>query len=103
MDLKGKYLTVKIHNENARVFFDLPGVSGKGETQWTFLGRVEGETEGVGIWLTIEEVATPEGMVMPAPGPYTTLIRWDWIITAMATADKPPGTHVAMPMQRQAQ
>lgn len=99
MDLKGKYLTVKIDNENARVFFDLPAVSGKEETQWTFGGRVEGETQGVGIWLTIEEVATPEGMVMPAPGPYTTLIRWDWIITAVATTDKPAGSRASTPAQ----
>jgi hypothetical protein len=89
VDLKGKYLTIKVDDDNARVFFDLPRESGKAGKQWVFGGRIEGETEGVGVWMTIEDVTTPEGMVMPAPGPYTMLIRWDWILTAVATADKP--------------
>lgn len=72
MDLKGKYLTIKVNDDNARVFFDLPRESGKAGKQW---------------------------MVMPAPGPYTTLIRWDWILTAVATADKSTEARPPMPLQ----
>ena len=35
------------------------------------MGKVEGETTGVGVWLTIEEIVNPEGMVTTASGPYT--------------------------------
>lgn len=89
MDLAGKYLTATVADQSARLFFDLPASGGPPDKQWTFIGKVEGETPGIGIWLRIEEVTTPDGMVMPAPGPYTTLIRWQWIITAVVTAEKP--------------
>jgi hypothetical protein len=28
-------------------------------------------------------------MITPAPGPYTVLVRWEWIVTAVMTAEKP--------------
>ena len=37
----------------------------------------------------IEEIVNPEGMVTPAPGPYTVLVRWEWIVTAVMTTEKP--------------
>ncbi|MGH7312628.1 MAG: hypothetical protein ACREJV_05605 [Candidatus Rokuibacteriota bacterium] len=77
-------------DQAGRIFFGLPASRPVADRQWTFVGQVEGETPGVGIWIRIAEVTTPDGMVMPAPGPYTTLIRWDWIVTAMVTAEKPP-------------
>ena len=90
MDLTGKYLIATIRDESARLLFDLPGAAaGKSERQWTFVGRVEGETSGVGIWLAIEGFVNPEGMTTPAPGPYTVLVRWEWIVTAVMTAEKP--------------
>lgn len=92
MELTKKYLTAALTDQAARVFFGLPASSasaGLQDKQWMFVGKVEGETPGVGIWLRIEEVTTPDGMVMPAPGPYTTLLRWEWIITAVTTDEKP--------------
>lgn len=97
MDLAGKYLTATVSDQSARRFFDLPGSSGPPDRQWTFVGKVEGETAGVGIWLRIEEVATPDGMIMPAPGPYTALIRWESIIAAVVTAEKPSDLSVGLP------
>src|SRR5919106_3614350 len=61
----------------------------RSEGQWTFVGRVEGETAGVCVWLAIEDILNPEGMVTSAPGPYTVLVRWDWIVTAVMTTEKP--------------
>ncbi len=90
MELTGRYLTAAVTNGAARRLFGLPDPPASADGHWTFSGRVEGETAGVGIWLRTEEVATPEGMVMPAPGPYTLLVRWEWVIAAVLTADKPP-------------
>ena len=53
------------------------------------MGRVEGETSGVGVWLAIEQIVNPEGKVTPAPGLYTVLVRWEWIVTAVMTTEKP--------------
>jgi hypothetical protein len=90
MDLTGKYLTATIKDDSARLIFDLPHPGQpRSERQWTFVGRVEGETSGVGVWLAIEEIVNPEGMITPAPGPYTVLVRWEWIVTAVMTAEKP--------------
>jgi hypothetical protein len=50
---------------------------------------VEGETSGVGATLAIEEIVNPAGMITPAPGPYTLLVRWGWIVTAVMTVEKP--------------
>ena len=88
MDLAGKYLIATIKDESARLLFDLPGAA-RSERQWTFVGRVHGETAGVGVWLAIEEIVNPEGMTTSAPGPYTVLIRWEWIVTAVLTNEKP--------------
>jgi hypothetical protein len=49
---------------------------------------VEGETSGVGILLAIEDIVNPEGLITPAPGPYTVLVRWEWIVTAVMTTEK---------------
>jgi hypothetical protein len=92
VDLAGKYLTAAVADQGGRIFFGLPPSKPVADRQWTFVGQVEGETPGVGVWIRISEVTTPDGMVMPAPGPYTTLIRWDWIVTAMLTTDKPAAT-----------
>jgi hypothetical protein len=90
MDLTGKYLIATIKDSSARLLFDLPGAGpSRSEGQWTFVGRVEGETAGVGVWLAIEEIGNPEGMITSPPGPYTVLVRWDWILTAVMTAEKP--------------
>jgi hypothetical protein len=90
MELTGKYLVATIKDSSARLLFDLPGAGpARSEGQWTFVGRVEGETSGVGVWLAIEEIVNPEGMVTSAPGPYTVLVRWDWIVTAVMTTEKP--------------
>jgi hypothetical protein len=92
MDLAGKYLIATIKDASARLLFDLPGAGpSRSEGQWTFVGRVEGETAGVCVWLAIEDILNPEGLIItPAPGPYTVLIRWDWIVTAVLTTEKPP-------------
>jgi hypothetical protein len=90
MDLAGKYLSATIKDESARLLFDLPGAGqGRSEAQWTFAGRVEGETSGIGVWLAIEEIVNPEGMTTPAPGHYTMLVRWEWIVTAVVAGEKP--------------
>ena len=90
IDLAGKYLIATIRDTSARLLFDLPGTgAGRSEGHWTFVGRVEGETAGVGVWLAIEDIVNPEGLATRAPGPYTTLVRWDWIVTAVLTTDKP--------------
>jgi hypothetical protein len=90
MDLAGKYLIATIKDASARMVFDLPGPGqGRSEAQWTFAGRVEGETSSVGVWLAIEEIVNPEGMTTPAPGPYTVLVRWEWIVTAVLAGEKP--------------
>jgi len=90
MDLAGKYLIATIKDASARLLFELPGAGpSRAEGQWTFVGRVEGETSGVGVWLAMEEIVNPEGMITPAPGPYTVLVRWEWIVTAVLTAEKP--------------
>jgi len=90
MELAGKYLTATIKDDSARLLFDLPHAGqARSERQWTFVGRVEGETSGVGVWLAVEEIVNPEGMITPAPGPYTLLVRWEWIVTAVMTAEKP--------------
>ena len=68
MDLKGKYLTIKVDDDNARVFFDLPRESGKAGKQWMFGGRIEGETPGVGVWMMIEEVTTNGREAYRKPG-----------------------------------
>jgi hypothetical protein len=88
LDLTGKYLIATIKDESARLLFDLPGAA-RSERQWTFVGRVAGETGGIGVWLTMEEIVNPEGMTTSAPGPYTVLIRWEWIVTAVLTSEKP--------------
>jgi hypothetical protein len=89
MDLTGKYLIATIKDASARLLFDLPGAGpGRSEGQWTFVGRVEGETSGVGVWLAIEDIVNPEGLITPAPGPYTVLVRWEWIVTAVMTTEK---------------
>jgi hypothetical protein len=36
-------------------------------------------------------------MIMPAPGPYTALIRWESIIAAVVTAEKPSDLSVGLP------
>jgi hypothetical protein len=28
-------------------------------------------------------------MITPAPGPYTVLVRWEWIVTAVLATEKP--------------
>lgn len=90
MDLVGRYLIATIKDASARLLFELPGAGpSRSEGQWTFVGRVEGETTGVGVWLAMEEIVNPEGMVTPAPGPYTVLVRWDWIVTAVLAIEKP--------------
>jgi|RhiMetdeSRZDD1v2_1073273.scaffolds.fasta_scaffold114236_5 hypothetical protein len=91
MELAGKYLMATIKDNSARLLFDLPGAGqGRSEAQWTFAGRVEGETSGIGVWLAIEEIVNPEGMMTtPAPGRYTMLVRWDWIVTAVVASEKP--------------
>jgi hypothetical protein len=90
MDLTGKYLIATIRDASARLLFDLPGAGpGRSEGQWTFLGKVEGETSGVGVWLAIEEIVNPESLITSAPGPYTVLVRWDWIVTAVTMTEKP--------------
>jgi hypothetical protein len=90
VDLTGKYLIATIKDDSARLLFDLPQAGQpRSERQWTFVGRVEGETSGVGVWLSIEGIVNPEGMVTSAPGPYTVLVRWDWIVTAVMTGEKP--------------
>ncbi|HET9482104.1 MAG TPA: hypothetical protein VFP98_10140 [Candidatus Polarisedimenticolia bacterium] len=91
MDLAGKYLIAGIKDVSARVLFDLPAEASESRAhrQWTFVGKVEGETANVGVWLSIEEVATPDGMVTAVSKPYTVLIRWDWIVTAVVSSEKP--------------
>jgi hypothetical protein len=90
MNLTGKYLVATIKDSSARLLFDLPGAGPvRPEGHWTFVGRVEGETSGVGVWLAMEEIVNPEGMITSAPGPYTVLVRWDWIVTAVMTTEKP--------------
>lgn len=90
MDLAGKYLIATIKDNSARLLFDLPGAgTGRSEAQWTFAGRVEGESSGIGVWLAIEEIVNPEGMTTPAPGRYTMLVRWEWIVTAVVASEKP--------------
>ena len=91
MDLSGKYLVAGIKDESARLLFDLPAEAAQSRAgrQWTFVGKVEGETPHVGVWLSIEEVAMPDGMITPVSGPYTVLIRWEWIVTAVVSSDKP--------------
>jgi hypothetical protein len=90
MELPGKYLIATIKDDSARVLFDLPSAGpGRSERPWTFIGRVDGETAGVGLWLALEEIVNPEGMVTSAPGPYTVLVRWEWIVTAVLTTEKP--------------
>lgn len=90
MDLTGKYLMATIKDASARLLFDLPSAGpSRSEGQWTFVGRVEGETADVGVWLAIEEIVNPEGMITPAPGPYTVLVRWEWIVTAVLATEKP--------------
>jgi hypothetical protein len=91
MDLAGKYLVAGIKDESARLLFDLPAEAShaRDRRQWTFVGKVEGETAHIGLWLAIEEVATPDGMMTPLSGPYTVLIRWEWIVTAVISSDKP--------------
>ena len=50
MELAGKYLMATIKDNSARLLFDLPGAGqGRSEAQWTFAGRVEGETSGIGV------------------------------------------------------
>jgi hypothetical protein len=77
-----------LKDQSARLLFDLPG-AGRSDRHWTFVGRVDGDTAGVGVWLAIEEIVNPEGMITSAPGPYTVLIRWEWIVTAVLMAEKP--------------
>ena len=90
MDLTGKYLMATIKDASARLLFDLPSAGpSRSEGQWTFVGRVEGDTSDVGVWLAIEEIVNPEGMITPAPGPYTVLVRWEWIVTAVLATEKP--------------
>jgi hypothetical protein len=90
MELGGKYLRATIKDESARLLFELPGAGqGRSEAQWTFAGRVEGETAGIGVWLAIEEIVNPEGMTTLAPGRYTMLVRWEWIVTAVVSGEKP--------------
>lgn len=90
MDLTGKYLIATIKDASARLLFELPGAGpARSEGQWTFVGRVEGETSGIGVWLAMEEIVNPEGMITPAPGPYTVLVRWEWIVTAVLATEKP--------------
>jgi hypothetical protein len=95
MELAGKYLVATIKDESARLLFDLPSTAqGRSERPWTFIGRVEGETAGVGLWLAVEEIVNPEGMVTPAPGPFTVLTRWEWIVTAVLTTEKPTAANL---------
>ena len=57
MDLTGKYLMATIKDASARLLFELPGAGpARAEGQWTFGGRVEGETAGVGVWLALDEI-----------------------------------------------
>jgi hypothetical protein len=88
MELAGKYLIATIKDQSARLLFDLPGAA-RSDRHWTFVGRVGGETAGVGVWLAIEEIVNPEGMITSAPRPHTVLIRWEWIVTAVLTTEKP--------------
>ena len=66
MELAGKYLIATIKDQSARLLFDLPGAA-RSDRHWTFVGRVGGETAGVGVWLAIEEIVNPEGMITSAP------------------------------------
>jgi hypothetical protein len=59
MELAGKYLIATIKDQSARLLFDLPGAA-RSDRHWTFVGRVSGETAGVGVWLAIEEIVNPE-------------------------------------------
>jgi hypothetical protein len=70
MDVLGKYLIATIRDASARLLFDLPAAgSGRSEAPWTFVGRVEGETSGVGVWLAIEDIVNQEVWSPPPPAP----------------------------------
>ena len=56
---------------------------------WTLWGQIQGETHGVGLWVTIQGVSNPEGKRIQIADPMTALIRWEWIIGASLSVEPP--------------
>src|SRR4030095_9360004 len=89
MDLTGKAATIDVsHEVLARLF---PPTQTYREGRWTLLGEVKGETPGVGLWLELFGVVTPEpeSKKIHSPLKNASLIRWEWIETMTVFAEKP--------------
>jgi hypothetical protein len=87
MELAGKYLIATIKTR-ALVCCSISQAR-HGPTALDIRRPSRRETAGVGVWLAIEEIVNPEGMITSAPRPHTVLIRWEWIVTAVLTTEKP--------------
>lgn len=82
MNLAGNYLLVWLEESAARYFLGQPA-SGVTKGYWIVAGKAAGETPGVGIWLDMTILYTPDGdMISPSVSDKPTyLLRWDWIKT----------------------
>jgi hypothetical protein len=89
MELHGKYLVTWLTTESARAALGLyEGIEG----HWLLMGRIEGETPALGLWITLEETLDAEGQRIELPEANkdaATLIRWEWMIGAVLWRSRP--------------
>ena len=91
MEVHGKYLVTWLTTDSAHAAFGL--YEGEGTAgHWLLMGRIEGETRALGLWITVEEVLDAEGQRVELPEANAlaaTLIRWEWMVGAVLWSSKP--------------
>ena len=92
MNLAGKYLAFWVSGEaldRAFGIYDAPSPAGE---RWSLMGRVVGETPGLGLWVSVESVTSPLGPTNQLKTPTErapTLFFWVDIIGAVAFDAQP--------------
>ncbi len=89
MELQGKYLVTWLTTDSARAAL---GLYEGPEGYWLLMGRIEGETPALGLWITVEEVLDAEGQRIELPEANraaATLIRWEWMVGAVLWSSRP--------------
>jgi hypothetical protein len=89
MEVHGKYLVTWLTTDSARAAF---GFNEGRRATWHLMGRIEGETPGLGLWITVEELLDTEGQRVELPEANkdaATLIRWEWMVGAVLWRSRP--------------
>jgi len=92
MEQTGKYISIWLHDEAARLLLNLPKrPENQAESRWVVLGLFEDDAP-IGLWISIDRIEerTPEGERIAKTWtvtPRTCLIRWEFIIYAQVLGE----------------